>query len=314
MLATFSIVAYADGASIRIANAGLSGEFLPMWIAQDRGLFKKHGLDTEVVTIQSGPLAVQALLGGSVQFHAGGTSSPIEAKMRGASVVTIASFINSLPYTLVSSASIKSANQLKGKRFAVSRLGSISDLSLRIALRNLGINPEKEAIILGIGDQTSRFTALRTNAVDATVISPPLTVTARKLGMNLISSFQDAGIVWAYDSIDTTQEFGQKNRQVVLSVLRGFVEAIAYIHKNKENSLATLQRWMRLDDREALDETYDYLIRILPRKPYSNDKGVQAVIDAIPNRPAGKFTPQDFYDMSYLQELDKSGFLDGVFR
>jgi hypothetical protein len=97
-------------------------------------------------------------------------------------------------------------------------------------------------------------------------------------------------------------------------VLRGFVEAIAYIHKNKENSLATLQRWMRLDDREALDETYDYLIRILPRKPYSNDKGVQAVIDAIPNRPAIKFTPQDFYDMSYLQELDKSGFLDRVFQ
>ena len=88
-------------------------------------------------------------------------------------MVTIAVFINSLPYTLVSLASIKSANQLKGKRFAVSRLGSVSDLSLRIALRNIGINPEKDAVILGIGDQTSRFTALRTGAVDATVISPP---------------------------------------------------------------------------------------------------------------------------------------------
>jgi NitT/TauT family transport system substrate-binding protein len=180
----------------------------------------------------------------------------------------------------------------------------------------MGVNPEKEAVILGIGDQTSRFSALRTGSVDATVISPPLTVTARKLGLNLISSFQDAGIVWAYNSIDTTQEFARNNRPAVLNCLRAFVEAIAYIHKNKEESLATLAHWMRLTDREALDETYDYLLKILPKKPYATDKGIQAVIDALATRnpAAKKWKPQDFYDMSYLKELDKSGFLDRVYR
>jgi NitT/TauT family transport system substrate-binding protein len=316
ILSVSLVVTQVPAATIRIGSAGLSGELLPLWIAQDRGLFKKHGLDTEVITIQGGPLTVQALLGGSVQFIAGGASSPMEAKIRGADVVTVAIFINSLPYTLVSSASIKSPSQLKGKRFAVSRLGAVSDLSLRIALRNMGINPEKEAVILGIGDQTSRFSALRSGAVDATIISPPLTVTARKLGLNLISSFQDAGLAWAYNSIDTTQDFAQKNRQVVLNVLRGFVESIAYIHKNKEESLATLGRWMRLNDREALDETYDYLLKILPKKPYASDKGIQAVIDAIAvsNPAANKWKPQDFYDMSYMKELDKGGFLDRVFE
>src|ERR1044071_1103051 len=140
-----------------------------------------------------------------------------------------------------------------------SRLGSVSDLSLRIALRNMGINPEKESVILGIGDQTARFSALRSGSVDATVISPPLTVTARKMGFTQISSFQEAGIVWTYNSVDTTAEFAQKNPQLVLSMLRGFVEGIAYIHKNKEDSLATLKHWMRLDDREALDNTTDYI-------------------------------------------------------
>jgi NitT/TauT family transport system substrate-binding protein len=138
-----SVLSHADGASIRIASAGLSGELLPLWIAQDRRLFKKYGLDTEVITIQGGPLAVQTLLSGSVQFHAGGTSSIVDAKMRGAETATLAVFIDSLPYTLVASQAIKSAGQLKGKKFAVSRLGSVSDLSLRIALRNMGINPEK---------------------------------------------------------------------------------------------------------------------------------------------------------------------------
>jgi NitT/TauT family transport system substrate-binding protein len=180
----------------------------------------------------------------------------------------------------------------------------------------MGIDPEKEAVILGIGDQTSRFSALRTGSVDATVISPPLTVAARKLGLNLVSSFQDAGIVWAYNSVDTTQGFAEKHRAAVSGFLRAFVESIAYIHKNKQQSLATLARWMRLDDREALEETYDYLLKILPKKPYASDKGIQAVIDAlaIRNPAAKKAKPQDFYDMSYLKELDKSGFLDRVFQ
>jgi NitT/TauT family transport system substrate-binding protein len=157
---------------------------------------------------------------------------------------------------------------------------------------------------------------LRSGTVDATVISPPLTVSARKLGFNTIASFQDAGIVWAYNSLDVTQEFAQNNRGVILNFLRAFVEAIAYIHKNKEPSLETLARWMRLNDREALDETYTYLLKILPKKPYASDKGIQANLDAIAIRSpaAKKFKPEDFYDMSYLRELDKSGFLDRVFQ
>ena len=309
-------LSFAHAAPIRIASAGLSGEFLPLWVAQDRRLFKKYGLDTEVITIQGGPLAVQTLLSGSVQFHAGGTSSIIDAKMRGADTATLAVFIDSLPYTLIASQAIKSAAQLKGKKFAVSRLGSVSDLSLRIALRNMGINPEKEAVILGIGDQTSRFSALRSGSVDATVISPPLTVTARKMGFTQITSFQDAGITWTYNSIDSTVDFAQKNPQTVLNFLRGFVEGIAYIYKNKEESLVTLKQWMRLDDREALDETYDYLLRILPKKPYASDKGFQAVLDALAIRDpvAKKYKPQDFIEARYLKELDGSGFMDRVFK
>src|SRR5574341_2280949 len=228
----------ASARTIRVGSAGLSGEFLPLWVANDKGIFKKYGFDTEIITFQGGPLTVQALVSGSVQFHAGGTSSIVDAKMQGGEIVTVAVFVDTLPYTLVAGQKIKSASQLKGARFAVSRLGSVSDLSLRIALRNMGINPEKEAVILGIGDQTSRFGALRSGAVDATVISPPLTVTARKLGFNLITSFKDAGITWAYDSIDTTMDFAKKNRDTVIGFVKGFIEGNAYIHKNKEESLA----------------------------------------------------------------------------
>ncbi len=306
----------ARAQTIRIGSAGLSGELLPLWIAQSKGLFRKNALATEVITFQGGPPTVQSLLAGEIKFHVGGTSSIVDAKLAGGDTFTIAVFVNTLPYTLVASEKIKSADQLKGKRFAVSRLGSVSDLSLRIALRNLGINPEKEAVILGIGDQTSRFGALRSGAVDATVISPPLTITARQLKFNLITSFQEAGIKWAYNSIDITGDFGRSNRETVLNLLKGFIEGMAFIRKNKEESLGVLSKWMRLQDRESLEETYDFLLRILPRKPYGTDEGIQAVLDAIGvrNPKAKKFKPQDFIDISYLQELERSGFIDRIYQ
>jgi hypothetical protein len=101
-----------------------------------------------------------------------------------------------------------------------------------------------------------------------------------------------------------------------LNFLKAFIEGNAYIRKNKEESLAVLTHWMRLNDREALDETYDYLLKILPKKPYASDKGLQAELDAIaPRNPRAKqFKPQDFTDMSFLREIDQSGFIDKVFQ
>ncbi|MBI4529116.1 MAG: ABC transporter substrate-binding protein [Deltaproteobacteria bacterium] len=304
------------GSMLRIGSAGVGGAFLPLWVAQDKGLFKKYGLDTEVITFQGGPLAVQSLLAGGIRFHVGGTSSIIEAKIGGADVVTLGVYIDTLPYILVSSRSITSTDQLRGKRFGVSRLGSTSDIALRVALQKLGIHPEKEAIMLGIGDQSTRFAALKAGTLDATVISPPLTIAARKLGFNLIASFHEAGVTWAYDSLDTTVEFARNNRQTVLNFVKGFIEALAFIRKNKQESLDVLDKWMRLRDSESLAETYDYLLKILPQKPYPTDEGIQAILDAVGTRnpKARKFRPRDFVDMTFLKELDRIGFLDDVFK
>ncbi len=315
-LATLFLVWEAFANTIPVGSVGLSGELLPLWVAHEKSLFRKYALDTEIITFQGDTLTIQSLLSGEIQFAVGGTSGGVNAKVGGADIMAIAEFINSLPYTLVASEKIRSADQLRGKKFAVSRLGAISDISLRIALRNLGINPEKEAIVLGVGNQSARFSALKSGTVDATLISPPLTITARKLGFNLITSFQQAGIKWAYDSIFVTNNFANKNRQAVSNFLKGFIEGMAYIRKNKEESLAVLSKWMRLNDREALEETYRYLLDILPRKPYSPDEGMQSLIDVIAatNPKAKKLRPQDVNNMSYLQELDLSGFIDRLYQ
>src|SRR5207253_1684133 len=109
------ILCHAHAAPLRIGSAGLSGELLPLWIAQNKRIFKKYGFDSEVITFQGGPLAVQALVSGSIQFHLDGHSSIIDAKMQGADTATLAVFIDSLPYTLIAAQKIKSVGQLRSE-------------------------------------------------------------------------------------------------------------------------------------------------------------------------------------------------------
>jgi NitT/TauT family transport system substrate-binding protein len=306
----------ASAQPIRVAIPGLSGTLLPLYVGQEKRLFKKYGLDSELIMVRAGSVAVQSLLAGEIQYAASGTSSGIEAKLAGADMISITDYMNTLPYTLVTSDRIKSASQLKGKRFAVSRLGAISDIALRLALKNLGVDPSKEAVILGIGDAAARFAALKVGSVDATVISPPDTLTARKLGFNLLTSFQDAGIKFAYGSIFITSDYGRKNRTSVLNFIRGFSEAIAFLRKNKEDTLSVLSKWTRNSDREALEDTYDFFLRLYPVKPFSDEEAVRAVIDVLGEKNAAvkKFKPADFYDMQYLREIDQSGFIDKLYR
>jgi NitT/TauT family transport system substrate-binding protein len=306
----------ASAQPIRVAIPGISGTLLPLYVGQEKRLFKKYGLDSELIMVRAGSVAVQSLLAGEIQYAASGTSSGIEAKLAGADMISITDYMNTLPYTLVTSDRIKSASQLKGKRFAVSRLGAISDIALRLALKNLGVDPSKEAVILGIGDAAARFAALKVGSVDATVISPPDTLTARKLGFNLLTSFQDAGIKFAYGSIFITSDYGRKNRTSVLNFIRGFSEAIAFLRKNKEDTLSVLSKWTRNSDREALEDTYDFFLRLYPAKPFSDEEAVRAVIDVLGEKNAAvkKFKPADFYDMQYLREIDQSGFIDKLYR
>lgn len=299
--------------SVRIGSVS-SGAF-PLFIAQERGLFKKYGLDTEVITFQGNPLMVQSLVAGELQFIDAGGNSLVDAKVAGADVVTIGVYIDTLPYTLVASEKIKSASQLKGRRLAVSRLGAASDIGLRMVLQKLGIDP-KETIILGIGGTAERFAALKAGSVDATVITPPLTITARKLGFNEIASFQNAGIKWAFNSIDTTARYAKNNRETVLNILKGIIDGIAYIHKNKEETIRILSKQYLLTDRGTLEELYTYVLKVVQKKPFSSEEGIQMMIDSasMTNPKAREFKPQDIVDMQYLRELEQSGFLDKIYK
>ncbi len=225
--------ARAGAQAVRIGSLGLSGPLLPLWLAQDKGLFTKQGLSSELITItfQGGTPTVQALLSGGIGFAATSTDTGANARLRGGDVVGIAEWVNSFPYMLVTAKEIDRGEKLKGKKIAISRFGGAAHYAARLALGKLGV-PEKETQMLQIGDESVRLTALRQGFVDATVLTPPTNLTARNLGFNVLISLLDSDVKYSFDTIFTSRDYAAKNRETVLRFLRGFLSGTAMMKKN----------------------------------------------------------------------------------
>ncbi len=302
--------------TIRVGSLGLSGPLLPLWLAQDKGLFTKQGLTSEIITFQGGTPTIQALLSGGVGVAATSTDTGANAKLRGGDLVAIAEWVNSLPYMFVATQEIDKPEKIKGKKIAISRFGGAAHYAVRMVLIKMGIDPDKEVQMLQLGDESVRLSALRQGFVDATVLTPPSNLTARNLGFKVLTSLREAGIQYSFDTIFMLREYGAKNRGTIIRFLKGFLDGIAMMKKNRSESIATLRKWTRLSDQNALDETYRIFVEMIPAKPYGTEEGwrnLQEVLSAT-NPKAKQLQSKDMFDYSYLREIDQSGFIDALYR
>src|SRR5262245_62223313 len=179
---------------ITIAYSSISGTMAPLWITHDRGLFRKYGLDVQLVFIESGPTTVQSLVAKEVAFAQMGGAGVLQSRLRGSDVVMIAGFLNTMDYQLMVEKSITRPDQLKGKTMAVSRFGSSSDFATRYALDKFGLIPERDVTILEIGSQPARFAALEAGKIQAAMVAVPLTLKAKALGFHMLEDLQMLGI------------------------------------------------------------------------------------------------------------------------
>jgi len=301
---------------IRIGSLGLSGPLLPLWIAQDRGLFAKQGLASELITFQGGTQTIQALLSGGIGFSASSTDTGANAKLRGADTVGVAEWVNTLPYMFITTKEIDKPEKLRAKKIAISRFGGAAHYAVRMVLQKMGIDPEKDAQILQVGDESLRLTALRQGVVDATVLTPPANLTARNLGFRILTSLQEAGVKYSFDAVFVSREYASKNRDTVIRFLKGFVDGIATMKRNRAESIAILKKWTRLNDQNALDETYSIFVEMIPAKPYGSEEGWRNLMEVLSatNPKAKQLAYTDAFDYSYLREADKGGFIDALYK
>jgi NitT/TauT family transport system substrate-binding protein len=300
-----------------IAYSSVSGNMAPLWITHERGFFRKNGLDVQIVFIESGSTAVQSLSNKDVAFAQMAGAGVLQSRLRGSDVVMIAGFLNTLDYQLMVDKSISRPEQLKGKAMAVSRFGSSSDFATRYALEKFGLVPEKDVSILEIGTQPARFAALESGKIQAAMIAVPLTVRAKALGFRMLADLQMLGLEYQHTGLVTTQALIKSRPDLVRNVMKAYVEGIHYYKTNRPESIAILAKYLKTNDSELLNEVYtDLGLTLTPQKPYPTLRGIDIMLRELAARdPKAKTArPEEFVNLTFIKELDSSGYIDRLYK
>jgi NitT/TauT family transport system substrate-binding protein len=297
---------------IRIGYPAIAYNQIHIWTAKDAGLFKKYGLDVELVFFRGGQLATQALVAGDPPIVNIGTV--IQANLQGHDVVLIGSSESAYAYSVVGRPGIAKIEQLKGKRIGVSGFGSASHNAVLILLKKFNLEPNKDVAVVVSGGTIERLAALDAGKIDATVLTPSEMPRAKKQGLVEIYDMLDMGIEVQGNGFATSRSFIKGNRDTARAALKGYVEAIHYAHHSGEATKKIMAKYLRNSDPEVLDFAYKGFVKMVAKKPYPTLKGIQFLLDEFSAKfPQAKTArPEQFVDVSLLQELEQEGFFGEV--
>jgi NitT/TauT family transport system substrate-binding protein len=295
---------------IRVGQGSISLQSGLMYIAQDRGLFAKYGLVSEIVYIPGGSTNVQVLVSGSLDLSQLSGAPGVAANLEGADLVYFLGLLDKLNYQLVTRPEIKSVEQLKGRKFGVSRFGSSADFGLRALLKRLGIDL-RDVSILQIGDEPSRIAAIKSANIDGTVVNAPFSSEAEKLKLNVIADSVKMDIPFFNTGLLGSKKYMDKQEAKVLNFLRAYLEAIKVMKTEKEYSLKAMAKFTRVQNLKAIQEGYDYFNNQLQPVPYPSVEAMQAVVAQIAetNSKARGIDAKAYVNDRYLKRLEEEGFV-----
>jgi NitT/TauT family transport system substrate-binding protein len=295
---------------IRIGYPSLSFRQSNVWVAKEMGLFKKYGLEVEPVFLRGGQVATQALAAGDPPIVNIGTV--VQADLQGFNLVLIAAVETQYDQIVFARKGINKLEDLRGKNFGISGFGAATHYAANMLFKHLGMEPGKDVALVPGGPDAERLAALSAGKVDATLFTSSSAAPARKAGFVELFQIADLGIEVQGNGFATSRPYIVSNRETVKNALRGFVEAIYYIYANKKEAQKVFAKYMRTNDPEVLEDSYQGYIKMIPKKPYPTLKGIQYMLDILaPTMPQAKNAkPEQFVDLSFLQELEKEGFFD----
>ncbi|MGH7831431.1 MAG: ABC transporter substrate-binding protein [Candidatus Binatia bacterium] len=301
---------------IRVAWAGASPANSPIWVVQEKNLLKKHGLNPEIISITASPIALQALLAGEVDVVVTSVTTLVSSRLAGADVVMILGMVPTFVDHIISLSSIGSVEQLKGKTGGVNRLGSTSDLGLRLALRKLGVDPEKDTKIIPTGGNPERFAALTKGLTQFTIMPEPFVREAEKLGFRDLLDIGSLKIPFWWNAVLTREAIIKAKRPVMAKFSRAMTEALHFLKTEREASKAIFSKNLRITDPESLERAYRAYSVVFPETPYPTPEGVKTLLDDLaPRNPkAAAADPKSFVDASLVQEMEASGFIKQLYK
>jgi ABC-type nitrate/sulfonate/bicarbonate transport system substrate-binding protein len=311
MLSLFATVVLGQGAAVSAANINVVwtsevGQFAPLWVTKEAKLFEKYGNNVQLIFIQGASSAAAALSSGDAQV--GMFSPQVVISTPGLDLVMFGRLGNTMDNRIYGRRGIKSIKEVK--RVAISRFGSNADFAARFLLQREGMRPDIDVALLQVGNQSNRIAATETNNADAAMLTPPMTLQARKLGMPLLVDASKLNIPYSSLFFVSRRPYLTKSRADLVNFTRAMIEGVALYKSNKEFAMKVLSKYMKVQDREILEENfreYDFPLRPYPAKEYF-ELPIQEVGKKDPK--VLKENPERFADMSLVKELDSSGFID----
>jgi NitT/TauT family transport system substrate-binding protein len=291
-------------------NAGSSSV---LWVAKDAGIFKKHGLDVNVVYIEGTPKALMSLFAGELQVVAGTGPAVVQAKTRGADVTMIMGFEVFLPYYLIAIPDIKRVEDLKGKIGANHSAATSADFAMRLGLRNIGFDPERDVNLRVVGATNLRMLAMQQGQAQFTVITTTEREEAEKRGFKVLVDLASKRIPYPHSGLITSQRMLREKHDAMLRFGRATVEAIHFFKTQRAPTIAVLKKYAKTD-LSTLDTAYAYLRTALPDAPYPTVEGMKTYIAEAgrTQKEIAKTDPASFVDSSIVKSVEKEGFLKSL--
>jgi NitT/TauT family transport system substrate-binding protein len=315
-VATFSLLLGGQGwaqSPVRINWTAVTGAQSGMFMAQQEGLFKKNGLDVELLHIPSSSRGIQAILAGEIAFSYMDGANQAQANLKGANIAFVVGATNRQVFSLMSKPEIKRVADLRGKKIGITRIGSSTHTSALFAL-NAGGLKQNDYQILPLLEVPNILTALIAGQIDAGVVSPPTNSRARKAGFNELMNLAKDGPEYVSVGVGTSRAYIKANEDTVRRVVRSYAEGVQIFRNNKAAAIRMIQKYIRVKEPEIAEDTYNQFREYLEYPPYVSRKGMENVIaDVAASDPAAKNSkPDDFTDMRFVAELEKQGFFKGT--
>jgi NitT/TauT family transport system substrate-binding protein len=305
--------------TLNVGYSAISEEQLPAWIAKETGIFEKNGLAVQLIYFTGGTTTVQALVSGEVPISQVAGPAVVNSALAGSDIIIFAGGATSLDYWLMSRPEIKRPEQLKGGSVAISAFGTASDFVARYALEKIGLTPGKDVAIVQVGGVPDRLGALLTGKIEAAVLVPPSMFIGQKKGLSILADVSKLGLPFQYTGVATSRRFIREHPDTVRRYARSQLEAVHRIYTDKETSLKVLTKYFRGNvERDILEKSWGLLVdgNLLPKKQYPTLEGLKSILAPLAekNPKAKAAKPEDFADLSFIEELDRSGYADSLYK
>lgn len=294
---------------VRINWTAVTGAQSGVYVAQEEGLFKKNGLDVELIHIPSSSRGIQTILAGEIALSYMDGRNTVQASLKGANLALVVGGTNRFVFSLMSKPEIKRVTDLKGKKIGITRVGSSTHTAMLFALRQAGLRPT-DYELLPLMEVPNILSALLSGQIDAGVVSPPTNSRARKAGLRELMNLAKDGPEYVSVAIGTTRAYIKANEEIVRRVVRSYAEAVQLFKANKAIGMRVLGKYARIKDQDILEDAYNQFRDYLADPPYVSRKGMEAVLSDLAEKEpqVKKYKPEDFTETRFLDELQKEGF------